>query len=133
MDEKQFIIEKVLSSKSDLKQREVVDFLGQIRHETVSQPVVYIGSGTCGKVAGADETFAAVTRYLTEKNIRAEIIQVGCIGLCSYEPIVDIQLPGKARISFRNITHALVDLSYPDYYRCHLLQRNKWLPLEQEK
>ena len=124
MDEKQFIIEKVLSSKSDLKQREVVDFLGQIRHETVSQPVVYIGSGTCGKVAGADETFAAVTRYLTEKNIRAEIIQVGCIGLCSYEPIVDIQLPGKARISFRNITHALVEPLLDDIFNSEVPYEN---------
>ena len=103
MDEKQFLIEKVLTAKADLRQKEVADFLAFIRHETVTLPIVYIGSGTCGKVAGADESYKAVKRYLEEKNIKAEIIQVGCIGLCSYEPIVDIQLPGKARISFRNI------------------------------
>ena len=98
MDEKQFLLEKVLASKADLNQKEVTEFLALNRHETVKCPVVYIGSGTCGKVAGADETFNAITSYLQEKNIKAEIIRVGCIGLCSYEPIVDIQLPGKARI-----------------------------------
>ena len=98
MDEKQFFTEKVLAAKADLSQKEIVDYLALIRHETVTRPVVYIGSGTCGKVAGADDTLAAINRYLYEKNIQAEIVQVGCIGLCTYEPIVDIQLPGKARI-----------------------------------
>src|SRR5664279_1109111 len=116
MDEKQFLIEKVLASKADLKHKDVTDFLALIRHETVTQPVVYIGSGTCGKVAGASETFQAVSRYLEEKNIKAEIVKVGCIGLCSYEPIVDIQLPGKARISFRNVTHEIVEPLLDDIF-----------------
>jgi len=116
MDEKQFLIEKVLAAKADLNNREISDRLSLIRHETVNMPVVYIGSGTCGKVAGAGETFQAVEKYLEEKNIKAEIVQVGCIGLCSYEPLVDIQLPGKARISFRNITHELVEPLLDDIF-----------------
>jgi NADH:ubiquinone oxidoreductase subunit F (NADH-binding)/Pyruvate/2-oxoacid:ferredoxin oxidoreductase delta subunit len=116
MDEKQFLIEKVLASKADLTRREVTDMLALLRHETVNMPVVYIGSGTCGKVAGANETFLAVNKYLEEKNINAEVVQVGCIGLCSYEPLVDIQLPGKARISFKNITHELVETLLDDIF-----------------
>jgi len=81
MDTKQFLIEKVLTAKADLNNKEVSDFLAHIRHDTVIKPVVYIGSGTCGKVAGADETLNAVARYLEEKNLNAEIVQVGCIGI----------------------------------------------------
>ena len=137
MDEKQFLIEKVLSAKADLKQRDISDALAIIRHDTVNMPVVYIGSGTCGKVAGAGETYNKVVKYLEEKNIIAEIVQVGCIGLCSYEPIVDIQLPGKARISFRNITQEKVEPLLDDIFNSevpyeHVLgqynigRHNKW-------
>jgi len=124
MDEKQFLIEKVLAAKSDLHQREVADFLAQIRHETVFRPVVYIGSGTCGKVAGADATYSAVARYLEEKNINAELVQVGCIGICTFEPIVDIQLPGKARISFRNITSEKVEPLLDDIFNSEVPYEN---------
>ncbi len=34
------------------------------------------------------------------------MIPVGCIGLCSSEPIMDIKLPGKKRISFEKVTEA---------------------------
>ena len=37
------------------------------------------------------------------------MIEVGCIGLCSAEPIVDVQLPGKTRASFRSVTHEHVE------------------------
>ncbi|MFA5973438.1 MAG: NADH-ubiquinone oxidoreductase-F iron-sulfur binding region domain-containing protein [Lentimicrobiaceae bacterium] len=124
MDEKQFLLEKVLSVKADLKHKDVSDFLAFLSHDTIFQPVVYIGSGTCGKVAGAGETFQAVTKYLEEKNIKAEIVQVGCIGLCSFEPILDIQLPGKARISFRNITHDLVEPLLDDIFNSEVPSEN---------
>jgi len=137
MDEKQFLIEKVLAAKADINQREVTDKLSLIRHDTVNVPVVYIGSGTCGKVAGANETFQAILKYLEEKNINAEVVQVGCIGLCSYEPLVDIQLPGKARISFKNITHDLVETLLDDIFNSEVpfeyvlgqfnnIRHNKW-------
>jgi len=124
MDVRQFLLDKVLAVKADVNQREVVDFLAKIRHETITKPVVYVGSGTCGKVAGADATLRAISRYLEEKNIIAEIVQVGCIGLCSYEPIVDIQLPGKARISFRNITDEFVEPLLDDIFNSEVPVEN---------
>jgi NADH:ubiquinone oxidoreductase subunit F (NADH-binding)/Pyruvate/2-oxoacid:ferredoxin oxidoreductase delta subunit len=124
MDEKQFLIDRVLTAKADLNQRDVTDFLAQIRHATVDIPIVYIGSGTCGKVAGADATYEAIKKYLEEKNIKAGIVQVGCIGICSFEPIVDIQLPGKTRISFRNITHELVEPLLDDIFNSEVPYEN---------
>jgi len=133
MDEKQFLIEKVLAVKADLNVRDVADAMSVMRHDTVNVPVVYIGSGTCGKVAGADITYQAVTRYLEEKNIRAEIVQVGCIGLCSYEPIVDIQLPGKARISFRNIMGEMVEALFDDIFNSEVPQEHVLAQFENKR
>jgi NADH:ubiquinone oxidoreductase subunit F (NADH-binding) len=83
--------------------------LSLFRRENISKPVIFIGAGTCGLGAGAGKTKKAVESYLEDKNIEAEVVEVGCIGLCSAEPLVDIQLPGKTRLSFKNITEEKVD------------------------
>lgn len=120
MDERKFIIEEVLPARADITQHAVVGQLARMRYDTVGRPIVYIGTGTCGKVAGADHTLDAIHKYIVEKNISAEVVEVGCIGLCSYEPIVDIQLPGKARISFHNITSELVEALLDDVFNSEL-------------
>ncbi len=66
-------------------------------------PVIYIGAGSCGLAAGAADTQGAVEGYLTEKKIDARIIQVGCIGPCYLEPLMDVQMPGRPRISYGNV------------------------------
>ncbi len=78
----------------------------RLRKEDVSKPAVYIGAGTCGLGAGAEKTLEAVRTFLKKRNIedQVDIIEVGCIGLCATEPIMDIQLPGKARVSYQKVT-----------------------------
>lgn len=83
--------------------------LSGIKRETVAKPYIYVGAGTCGLGAGAGATLEAIHEYLKAKNIDAEVIEVGCIGLCTAEPIVDIQLPEKNRISFQKVTSEKVN------------------------
>ncbi len=78
-------------------------YLASLRRDDVKHPVLYVGTGTCGLGAGARQTMDAIRRYLADKSLAADVIEVGCIGLCSAEPIVDIQLPGKPRVSFRSV------------------------------
>ena len=80
-----------------------------LRREKVNKPVIYLGAGTCGLGAGAAKTLISINSYLNANSIDAEIIEVGCIGLCTAEPIVDIQLPDHNRISFSNVTSNKVD------------------------
>ena len=82
--------------------------LAELRRDCVTRPTIFVGAGTCGLGAGAQETLAAIHDYLDKREIKADVIKVGCIGLCSLEPIVDIQLPGHARVSFKQITAARV-------------------------
>ena len=79
---------------------EVVDTL---RRDKQAKPAVFVGAGTCGLGAGAGKTLEAIREYCKNKNIDADIVEVGCIGFCSEEPIVDVKLPGKARVSFGNV------------------------------
>ncbi|MFU8843861.1 MAG: NADH-ubiquinone oxidoreductase-F iron-sulfur binding region domain-containing protein [Bacteroidales bacterium] len=102
---KDFLMEHVLlGSQNDKIEAFVADELARIRRDYVTKPVIYIGAGTCGLGAGAEQTLLASKKYILEQGLDAEIIQVGCIGLCAAEPILDIQVPGKNRISFRNVT-----------------------------
>ncbi len=77
--------------------------------QNISKPVVFIGAGTCGLGAGAGKTLEAAKRYLSENSIEADVVEVGCIGLCSAEPLLDVQLPGYNRISFQKVSEQQVD------------------------
>lgn len=68
------------------------------------KPVFFLGAGTCGLSAGASKTLRALEDYITATGLDADIVKVGCIGICSEEPLIDIQLPGYARLSFRKVT-----------------------------
>jgi NADH:ubiquinone oxidoreductase subunit F (NADH-binding) len=76
----------------------------QARREAPAVPVIYIGTGTCGLGAGAGRTLAAVRAWLAAHGRPADVVEVGCIGLCVEEPLVDIQLPGRPRLSFARVT-----------------------------
>ena len=88
----------------------------RLRHEFTDKPLIFIGTGTCGRIAGAMTTLDKIEQYLEEKSIDATIIEVGCIGLCSAEPLVDIQLPGKSRLSYKNITSEKVTTILDDTF-----------------
>lgn len=100
-----FLVETPSSVPNDVRQKQ----LKVLRREDVTVPVIFIGTGTCGLGAGAGKTKVSAQEYLTRHGIDATIIDVGCIGLCSSEPILDIQLPGKRRISFEKVTSDKVE------------------------
>lgn len=82
--------------------------IAQLRREELVRPVIFVGAGTCGLGAGAAHTLTAIRTYLDEHEIEADVVEVGCIGLCAVEPQVDIHLPGKARLAFQQITEKKV-------------------------
>ncbi len=107
---KDFLIDEVLRDYSNnSKDAALLEQISIIRHDKITEPVIYVGSGTCGLGAGAGKTLEAIKKYISEKNINAKIIETGCIGLCAVEPIIDIQLPEYNRISFQNITEDKVE------------------------
>ncbi|MCY3020765.1 MAG: NADH-quinone oxidoreductase subunit F, partial [Planctomycetota bacterium] len=82
--------------------------LTALRREKLDKPLIFIGAGTCGLGAGAAKTLAAIRAWLSEQSFAADVVEVGCIGLCSEEPLVDIQLPGRTRVSFGGVSADLV-------------------------
>jgi len=106
---KEFLVEKILKNYSNIFDKATSEQLSLIKRTKVIRPILYIGMGTCGLIAGAEKTLMAVEKYLADHNLDGEVVRVGCLGLCSAEPLLDVQLPGKARISFHHATENKVE------------------------
>ena len=88
----------------------------KIRRDTGTK--IIVGMGTCGIAAGARETMHAILEELEERDIEAQVVTVGCIGMCSKEPLVDIEQAGKTRVTYGNVHPDMV----PRLIEEHLIQ-----------
>ena len=83
--------------------------------ENASDPVIYIGMGSCGIASGAGRVWDRASKIIQEENITARLLKVGCIGPCYLEPLVDIRRPGLPRVSFNNVDEKRLEKLIPDY------------------
>ena len=79
------------------------------------KPRIFIGTATCGRAAGAMTVLEAIEKELTRLGIEVMITQVGCIGLCYAEPIIDILKPGHPRITYGSVTPEVIPQLLEDY------------------
>ncbi len=62
---------------------------------------VVVGMATCGIASGARPVLTAFTEQVSTKGLNNVVVtQTGCIGLCQYEPIVEVYLPGQEKITY---------------------------------
>ena len=70
-------------------------------------PRVVVGMGTCGIAAGARETLTAILDELGKRNLsNVTVTQTGCVGLCDQEPLVDVLLPGRPKVTYGRVDEA---------------------------
>ena len=92
----------------------------EIKARTQASTTITVGMGTCGISAGAREVMHAILAELEGRNIDAHVTTTGCIGMCSKEPLVDIQQGDEPRVTYGNVTPAMV----PRLIEEHLMQGN---------
>ena len=73
-----------------------------------TRPWIRIGTALSGKAAGADAVISALVQRIDEKNVNAMVSEVGCLGPCFAEPLVDVSMPDGSRVIYRNVTPELV-------------------------
>ena len=76
--------------------------------ESGGKPWIRVGAAICGRAAGSTEVLAALRDELQRRGIDANLHEVGCLGLCFAEPLVDIKRPGRPRLLYKNVTPAMV-------------------------
>jgi NADP-reducing hydrogenase subunit HndB len=65
---------------------------------------VTVAMGTCGIAAGARDAMKAILDAIEKDEVAGVLVtQTGCIGLCEFEPIVDVQI-GNEKVSYGKVT-----------------------------
>jgi NADH-quinone oxidoreductase subunit F len=78
-------------------------------------PVFFVGAATCGRAAGATEVLQVLRGQIKAKKVRARVIEVGCLGPCSFEPLVIVHKSGAPRVCYANISPDKIVQILEDY------------------
>ncbi len=65
---------------------------------------ITVGMATCGLAKGAGKIFEALKYEIKKQKAKADVVVVGCNGLCYAEPIVEVICPGKPRITYGRVS-----------------------------
>ena len=70
---------------------------------------VVIGMATCGIAAGARPVMLAFMNEIQTRQLNhVTVSQTGCVGMCRLEPMVDVILPGKEKVTYVHVKPEMV-------------------------
>ncbi len=95
-----------MKSLAELKAiRDRVQNQVNMREEDGTHTRVVVGMATCGIASGARPVLNRLADLVQEKGLKnVTVTQTGCIGLCQYEPIVEVYEPGKEKVTYIKMT-----------------------------
>lgn len=96
-----------MKSLEELKAiRERMQSQVSMRAEDHNHTRVVVGMATCGIASGARPVLTRLSSLVQERGLtdKIAVTQTGCIGLCQYEPIVEVMEPGKQKITYIKMT-----------------------------
>ncbi len=66
---------------------------------------IVVGMATCGIAAGARPVLNALVEEVGKRGLLDVMVtQTGCIGMCRLEPIVEVMMPGKKKVTYVKMT-----------------------------
>ena len=70
---------------------------------------VVIGMATCGIAAGARPVMLSFMDEIQKRGLQhVTVSQTGCVGMCRLEPMVDIIVPGKEKVTYVHVKPEMV-------------------------
>lgn len=76
-----------------------------MREQGDNQIRVVVGMATCGIAAGARPVLAAFTDEVSKRGLNDVAVgQTGCIGICQYEPVAEVFMPGQEKVTYVKMT-----------------------------
>ena len=76
-----------------------------VRDDAEGNTRVVVGMATCGIAAGARPVRAALSEEVAKRGLaNVTVAQTGCIGICQYEPVVEVYEPGKEKVTYVKMT-----------------------------
>ena len=67
---------------------------------------IVVGMATCGIAAGARPVLNAFVEGVEKEGLsgKAIVSQTGCIGICQYEPVVEVYKAGEEKVTYVKMT-----------------------------
>lgn len=76
-----------------------------IRENSEAKTRVLVGMATCGIAAGARPVLTAIVDEVAKRGLSDIMVtQTGCIGICQYEPVVEVVTPGHEKVTYVKMT-----------------------------
>ncbi|MBR4711977.1 MAG: (2Fe-2S) ferredoxin domain-containing protein [Clostridia bacterium] len=70
---------------------------------------VVVGMATCGIAAGARPVMLSFMDEIQKRQLsNVTVSQTGCIGMCRLEPMVDVIVPGKEKVTYVHVKPEMV-------------------------
>ncbi|MBQ7296399.1 MAG: (2Fe-2S) ferredoxin domain-containing protein [Clostridia bacterium] len=70
---------------------------------------IVVGMATCGIAAGARPIMAKFVEETAKRGLtNVTVAQTGCIGMCRFEPIAEVLVPGKEKVTYVQLTEEKV-------------------------
>lgn len=77
----------------------------EIRENHDNAVRVLVGMATCGIAAGARPVLAALVEEVAKRGLQnVTVTQTGCIGICQFEPVVEVVVPGQEKVTYVKMT-----------------------------
>ncbi|MBQ3497740.1 MAG: (2Fe-2S) ferredoxin domain-containing protein [Clostridia bacterium] len=94
---------KSLAELQAIKERTLKNMTA--RNDSEDATRIVVGMATCGIAAGARPVMNAFTEELARRSLKGVTVsQTGCIGMCQYEPIVEVFVPGQEKVTYVQMT-----------------------------
>ena len=66
---------------------------------------IVVGMATCGIAAGARPVMNSFVKEIAKRGLKnVTVAQTGCIGMCQYEPIAEVLVPGEEKVTYVQLT-----------------------------
>ena len=88
------------------------------RENDASSARVVVGMATCGIAAGARPVLTKFAEAVEANGLQSKytVLQTGCVGICQYEPVVEVFEPGKEKITYVNMSADKVDRIIKEHF-----------------
>lgn len=77
-----------------------------VLREGSSTTRIVVGMATCGIAAGARPVLNAFVDGINKEGLASDVVvsQTGCIGICQYEPVVEVYKAGEEKVTYVKMT-----------------------------
>lgn len=73
--------------------------------DTGGKSRIVVGLATCGVAAGAQDVYNAIETEMKKRALgNVLLIRTGCIGICQFEPVVEVYIPNQIKTTYVRMT-----------------------------